>query len=640
MLGMSEAMLVYALGINAEEAVAKEILFSAQIIGYGIAPAAWFIYILRYTGFTRWVTPWLKSSLIGVAALMTVLVATNRFHQLVYSESLLVDGSGGVVQITRLEPAGALYFLYIMIILGTSFLLLFRLLLEARRLYQKQAMVLIIVPFGAMLTAFFSNSGINPIAPYSPVPYFLALNSCLLAWGVYALRLGDVLPVAHERMFDEMLDGVLLIDRRRRLVDLNRTAAQLLDVSIEKALGRELRSISAGLADQINFSPSAAGHSQVVELTSKLRTRQFDTRLSYLLDSDGQMTSCQIWLRDISALKTIEDNLRQALQETETLRQAGLALAAELDLDQVLERVLRYMKQAISFDRAQILLEEKGNCRVGAQAGLPAVELEHTRRVKNNLLVQHLLATLESVCVPVASESHPFAAFLGDGVRSFLAVPLMMNQRFMGCLVLESQLTGRYDASDQLLAEAFASQAAIAIENAYLFQQVREQATTDPLTGLYNRRYFMETAGREMKLADQNQRAVALMLIDLDHFKRVNDTYGHIAGDQVLVRISKACRHQTRSSDIACRYGGEEFAVLLPDADLKAAVQVAERLRQEIYQARVQTRKGEVGLSASIGVAVLNERMQSIEDLIHQADQALYAAKQSGRNCVRFHLPV
>jgi diguanylate cyclase (GGDEF)-like protein len=603
-----------------------------------LIPVVWMLFILRFTGFADWINHQVKIGLALIPAGLGLLAVTNDLHHLVISNLNLVPGMGGAVFVFSPGAFGILYVLYIILILGASLLLLLRLTLEARPFYQKQAIALIAGPASGVIALFMFTTNLNPIAPYSPIPYIFALDTLLAAWGIFQLKIGDVLPVVREQVFDEMLDGVLIIDRHKRVVELNRAAAKMLHIDEDLHPGLELRSVAPTLAGQIDLSTSLEGKDQSVELGNGSHPHHFNARTSFWIDADGQLTSCQIWLRDITALMQVEDSLRLALKETETLRQAGLALAAELDLDQILERVLRYLQQAVPYDRAQVLMEEEGAIRVRALYGmtLPSTEDGLARRLKNYLLIQQMHKSPETICVPVVVEDHPFASLLPVDTRSFLAVPLLMSHRFVGCLVLESYKLGRYGSAEQLLVEAFASQASISIQNAYLFQKVREQATTDPLTGVYNRRYFIEVVNHEIGLARQQERKLSMVLIDLDHFKLVNDTYGHVAGDQVLVRVAQTAKGQIRTSDVCCRYGGEEFAILLPDTDLNAAVQVASRLREEINLARVQTRKGEVCVTASIGVAALDSRTATVEDLLHQADLALYAAKEGGRNCVRF----
>lgn len=172
-------------------------------------------------------------------------------------------------------------------------------------------------------------------------------------------------------------------------------------------------------------------------------------------------------------------------------------------------------------------------------------------------------------------------------------------------------------------------------EHIMLTRALEEQAQRDPLTGLANRRYFMDRGHIEQSRASRHGHPLSLLMLDLDHFKRVNDTYGHKAGDVVLQKLSELLIENKREPDIAARLGGEEFVLLLPDTDLDAAVRVAERLRGAIAGSAVVTDTGEtVRFTTSVGAAQMGGQVETLEQLLDQADQALYRAKHTGRNRV------
>jgi diguanylate cyclase (GGDEF)-like protein len=181
------------------------------------------------------------------------------------------------------------------------------------------------------------------------------------------------------------------------------------------------------------------------------------------------------------------------------------------------------------------------------------------------------------------------------------------------------------------LAEWLASQATIALENARLHHVVRRQAITDELTGLVNRRRFNEVLDDEIERSRRHGTTLSVLLADLDDFKRINDRFGHPAGDEALREFANLLRVHLREIDVAGRLGGEEFAVLLPETDLEGALAVAERLRRHV-DARAASGERDVRLTTSIGVAQYHSG--SREDLLRQADEGLYQAKQQGKNCV------
>ncbi|MBU4354724.1 MAG: GGDEF domain-containing protein, partial [Proteobacteria bacterium] len=167
-----------------------------------------------------------------------------------------------------------------------------------------------------------------------------------------------------------------------------------------------------------------------------------------------------------------------------------------------------------------------------------------------------------------------------------------------------------------------------------LFQEVERLSTVDPLTGLYNRRHFFASAQTEFQRSLRYNLPIAGIIMDIDHFKRVNDSYGHAVGDMVLVEMAAVCRRGIRLSDLAARYGGEEFCFLLPETDLRGAHDLAERLRADVVGLHFEADGRNFNVTASFGVAERLADKDSIDNLLERSDQALYEAKRGGRNRV------
>jgi diguanylate cyclase (GGDEF)-like protein len=193
----------------------------------------------------------------------------------------------------------------------------------------------------------------------------------------------------------------------------------------------------------------------------------------------------------------------------------------------------------------------------------------------------------------------------------------------------------RFGSAERELLAILASQAAAGLENVSLHELVRRQATTDELTGLANLRAFRARLASEVERARRHDLDLSLVLIDLDHFKRVNDAYGHLEGDRVLGAIADALSTAARADDLAARYGGEELVLLMPGSDSDGATAAAERLRTTVESLRVSVGDGDhIAMTASFGVATSCGRATNAHDLLAAADAALYAAKRAGRNCV------
>src|SRR3989441_689411 len=223
---------------------------------------------------------------------------------------------------------------------------------------------------------------------------------------------------------------------------------------------------------------------------------------------------------------------------------------------------------------------------------------------------------------------------------SYLCVPMMGQGEALGVLHVHSGTVSgegdnRLTDAQQRLAVTAARHIALALANLRLRETLRMQSIRDPLTGLFNRRYMEESLVRELRRAARNQPPLGAIMLDLDKFKVFNDTYGHEAGDTLLRELGGFLRSRTRGEDIACRYGGEEFVLILPDASMEVTQQRAERLREEFKRLNVQQRGRSLGpVTLSVGVAVFPEHGSTVEEILRAADHALYQAKAEGRDRV------
>ncbi|MEH6416046.1 sensor domain-containing diguanylate cyclase [Pseudomonas sp. CGJS7] len=226
----------------------------------------------------------------------------------------------------------------------------------------------------------------------------------------------------------------------------------------------------------------------------------------------------------------------------------------------------------------------------------------------------------------------PAAAQAGD-TRWSLCVPLMAQNTSLGLLHFSGQ--GRPQDSELMLIEAVAEQLGLTIVNLQLRETLRVQSLRDPLTGLYNRRYLEENLQRELLRCQRRKLPLSVLMIDVDHFKRFNDQHGHAAGDALLARIGQLLQELVRNEDIACRYGGEEFTVVLPEADTATALARAEQIRAAIGAATILHLRQSFGpATCSIGLATSQDERETPQQLLQVADAALYRAKAAGRDRV------
>ena len=329
--------------------------------------------------------------------------------------------------------------------------------------------------------------------------------------------------------------------------------------------------------------------------------------------------------------------------EAQTLQQAVSAVNSDLDLNQMLDTLLFHLKRVVPYDSAAVFLVEEAMdaLRLVAGRGFPYPnELTNQVFPASNPLFEELITTKQYILLADARKDQRFAGWGGVNYsRGWIGMPVIARGELIGVLTLDSRKEGAYSAEDAALCQAFASEVAIAIQNARLFQKIQKMAITDPLTNLYNRRYFFEHAEKELQRTLRYHSALSIIMIDIDHFKLVNDNYTHQAGDKVLIEVGQRIAVSLRSVDLLARYGGEEFILMLPQTPIKNAKVVAERICTAINSEPFLFEERQIAVTVSQGVAELDAFCTEIQQLIHRADQALYVTKTTGRGRVTVWTP-
>ncbi|MFZ5471890.1 MAG: diguanylate cyclase [Myxococcota bacterium] len=310
--------------------------------------------------------------------------------------------------------------------------------------------------------------------------------------------------------------------------------------------------------------------------------------------------------------------------------------------EQVFLAVLEGARQIAALDFCAVtLVSEEGGSRVHRIVRLSGVSangraLEGRRFADNNGLVANVVrygAPLPGRDVRAMDRQVIFDADTQvRGLAALKIFPLVAGDRILGTLVAGSRKKAAIDDDALRMLEVIAIQAAQAVLRAQLFEQMERMATTDGLTGLFNHRTFQGKADEALASARRYGRKCSLILTDIDHFKSVNDTYGHPVGDQVLKGVAKILEDTARDTDLVARYGGEEFAIVMPETDVRGAQIIAERIRERVMAEVFQTENGPLKVTLSLGIATFPENALEKQALIDLADQCLYFAKRHGRN--------
>jgi diguanylate cyclase (GGDEF)-like protein len=359
-----------------------------------------------------------------------------------------------------------------------------------------------------------------------------------------------------------------------------------------------------------------------------------------LADAGGQV------LRAVQAEQVFRA-VERAKYEHERFYQATALLGRALTPEQVMEHAFEACAAIAQFDVAAIALYEKERAKhkiaavriaPGGEGLVDPAQLKDLEFKDNAGLVSMVVKNRHYL--PAGGEPREVSAPIYtrkvkvDDAKSLLVLPLLSADEAIGTLTLVARAEKRFSSDVREMLAVIANQVAVSLQNGFLYKKMETMATTDGLTGLTNHRTFQARFEDLLQRAQRHGHKVALLLCDVDFFKKVNDGYGHPVGDEVLRRVAKVLQEVPRKIDIPARYGGEEFAVLLDNVDVAQAKAVAERIRIEISKVVVDTEKGPLSVTESIGVAAFPDDGRDRATLIERADLALYHAKHTGRNRV------
>ena len=455
--------------------------------------------------------------------------------------------------------------------------------------------------------------------------------------------------IRYRRLFESAKDGILLLDAETgRITDANPFLEDLLGYSHAELLGKTLWEIGP-------FKDVAASQSTFRKLQTHEYVRYEDLPLEtksgqhrqvefvsnvYLADG-RQVIQCNI--RDITDRKQTEAEIRKANEEL-------VILVAELNKRdqemQLLKRMNDLLQACSTRDEAYQVITLTANELFAGRDGCLAILHQWDQHFEvvahwGNEGTLETTFTREDCWAMRRGQIHevvdPQAGLLCSHLvypleTGYSCVPLMVQGNTLGVLCLLGGKIKDGHFVDKLLIEAMGEGIKLALSNIELREELLEQAIRDPLTGLFNRRYLDESLARELYIAKRRNTPLCVALLDIDHFKQINDKFGHASGDALLREVGQILREKLRMSDIACRYGGDEFLLILPDSSLDVTHQRIQQILKLINELRIWMNDRLIdSLIVSAGIAVASEHNFIDREILQAADEALYAAKRAER---------
>ncbi|GAB4480777.1 MAG: hypothetical protein Kow0088_22550 [Anaerolineales bacterium] len=439
--------------------------------------------------------------------------------------------------------------------------------------------------------------------------------------------------------------GFLFIDSRKRIVLANHWIQEragnlkrdLVGLNIEDILEEHSKDyILSRLDETIQI-----GATQTISFHFHPRVFQlYDFRGEILPQSvmffpayeSNQISGAFVLIQDASERLLSESHLKRQIQKLKTLNEIERALRT-LDYQTCLKVIVREVRKHFDVAFVALLILSRQELHLAATEGWEFPKQATILKVGEGITGWVAQNLQPAIVNNVKEDTRYYALF--SSIQSEIAVPLIVANQCVGVLDLESEQSNAFTQEDLELLELIASSAAIAIHNARIHQEQQLLATTDGLTGLLNRRKFFEVANTEIERARRFNHPLSILMMDLDHFKDYNDTFGHLSGDELLVQVANELRSSLREFDTLARYGGDEFVLLLPEVNQNSAKDIAQRLISIVENMKVTVNSANndpIYLTMSVGVATFPERGDNVHSLIKAADRALYQAKEAGRN--------
>ncbi len=577
--------------------------------GYRTADAFLFLFALCFAGYEHIAEKkWVKAIAMFHVLSHALMASTNQWHGLLWKE--FIPQADNVVLFVH-GPAFALP-----VITGYSFALIDMILFviasfQGSNIIKRQARLLITAFLVQILLNVSYNLDLFDMPGVDWTSIASAFTNVFVLWALSGQKLLDINPIARNKLINNLSDGMIALDMKNRIIDINRAAAEILGSTENALLGKKLEDVFPRLISELREAPEK-------EVKFELNIddqRYYDALLSPLRDEwpKGQVGR-MIILRDITERKQTELRL---LQLHKAVEQSPVSVLIT-NIQGNIEYVNPHFTKLTGYGLDEVIGK---NPRL-VQSGNTPLETydEMWKTIRSGKVWRGEVWSKKKNGEPYCEVEVIAPVIDSDGI-------------IVNYIAIKEDVTAEKE-SDAKLHEAYVRLEEQMKEIQGLQDELREQAIRDPLTKLHNRHYLKETLSRELSRAVRERYPISFLLLDIDHFKRVNDTYGHAVGDFVLIELADQLAEFTRTGDIVCRYGGEEFLIAFPNTKERDAFLIADRLRESIQESPIYVDHNMISITISAGISEFPTHGQYEALVLETADKALYHAKHNGRNQV------
>ena len=611
-----------------------------ELLFQSLVPVAILIFALQYTERNRWLRTWGKY-LIIIPALTVVMSWTPLYDNLIWVNLVPQTSNIWVPILYTPGPVYWLFGMYVNFCLIISAWLYLQYTKFCSTAVRNHCLTLI----GLMIVFLFTYS-LNIAVPghpftYNFISFAVSISGLIIGFAIFRYRLFDLSPVRYHELLENVKDGIVVIGTGSKLMQINQKAATLLGLDPNHVVGKKLVDVLPEKSPWLEIINDEID--QPLEIMQNINQEVHYYEITCTSTNDQEKKNEQlIFIQDITktkvteiAEKTSREMAEVRAMELDVLRKVAERLNQSVEISDVTQSGLEQIIKSVGARFGYVVLSNgNGRPHLMGSCQLPPIlkdAFESYPYCPSCKSFERFMAG--DYQEPVAFVPCPILDEVSMSYPGLISIPLHLGQRQLGVLYLIMAPQAVFSGDEINLLQTIGDQYSAAIERAGLFENAELLATIDALTGLFNRRHFFHLAQTEFDRTRRYSRPVSIVMLDIDFFKYVNDTFGHLIGDYVLQQIADRCKSVLRSSDVIGRYGGEEFVILLPETNLDLASRIADRMRRLVMDRPVITERGEVSLTVSLGIACMESGSNaSLEQVLDYADQALYLAKGLGRN--------